>query len=335
MSSKQKSKIGKAVIKPVSLGGDLMNIAVIGLGGVGGYFGAKLCRQAESSDDKVHFIARGAHLAAIVENGLRVKTSEEGEWVCRPTSASLNIEALFDMDLILVCVKSYDLEDVARRLQTVVRPDTIILPLLNGVDIYERMQRVLTTGIIYPACVFVGTHIESPGVISQNGGARKIQFGAHPLQSKPVPSFIPELFHRAQINFEHVNDPMPSIWSKFVFIAAYGIVTAAYDKPLDEIVSAKPLSDKVRSIMKEVAALAKAQGVILSGDVVELSFQKGADFAPGTKTSLQRDVEKPNAKDERDLFGGTILRMGKALGIPSPVTEEVWSVLEQRKPSAR
>ena len=144
-----------------------MNISIIGTGGVGGYFGGKLCKHAGDYQGAVHFIARGDHLKAIKRDGLFVKTSGEGEWLCRPATATDTIDDLPLLDVCLVCVKSYDLHDVLYRLCDRIHDDTLILPLLNGIDIYQRIRESITNACVFPACVYVGTHIEAPGRVTQ------------------------------------------------------------------------------------------------------------------------------------------------------------------------
>jgi 2-dehydropantoate 2-reductase len=306
-----------------------MNIAVIGVGGVGGYFGGKLCR---GGGERVHFIARGAHLEAIRVNGLRVKTAAEGEWVCRPDSISDKIESLSPPEAALVCVKSYDLEDAVRRLAGVVTERTVIIPLLNGIDVPERIRRVLAKGVVCPACVFVGTHIESPGVIAQGGGAARVLLGPDPLAPSARPDALLRAFDRAGINHEWLADATPAVWGKFVFIAAFGLVTAAFDATLGEVMESGELSSQALAVMGEIEGLARAKGVALPKTIAAESLRRAEEFPPEAKTSFQRDVEQAGKPDERDLFSGTILRLGRKLGIETPATRELSEMIERRKP---
>ncbi|WP_242861406.1 ketopantoate reductase family protein [Cellulosilyticum ruminicola] len=148
-----------------------MNIAFIGIGGVGGYFGGKLSQVTDKETRKLYFIARGNHLKAIQEKGLLLKTNKEGDFKCAPYLATDHIDELPMLDLCFICVKGYDLANVLVQLKNKVNENTIIIPLLNGVDIYSRIRNVIQTGTVFPACVYVGTHIKEPGVVEQNGGA--------------------------------------------------------------------------------------------------------------------------------------------------------------------
>lgn len=309
-----------------------MNIGIIGVGGVGGYFGGKICQSAAVLKAKVYFVARGGHLEEIRKNGLRVKTALEGEWISRPTLATDDIEELPELDVCLICAKSYDLKAVVARLQSKVSDTALILPLLNGIDIYDRIRESIGAGTVLPACAYVGTHVETYGKVTQNGGARKILFGKDPQKDIPAPGPLFELFDASRIKYEWFDDVYPEIWAKYVFIAAFGLVTAGFDKTLGQIMESIELSDYALSIMGEIVAISRKKGIGLQETIITDSYEKGHDFPYETKTSFQRDFERSDKPDERDLFGGTILRLGERFGVGTPFTREVWDILNNRKP---
>ncbi len=309
-----------------------MNIGVIGIGGVGGYFGGKLCRLAAAPETSVFFVARGQHLDEIRKNGLTLQTAAEGTWVCRPTLATDSIEDLPPLDVCLLCVKSYDLESAVRRLQPKIREAALVVSPLNGVDIYERIRVNLRQATVFPACVYIGTHIEAPGKVTQEGGACKILLGRDPGAAGVVPQALFDLFVKSNIQYAWFDDAAPEIWTKFIFIAAFGLVTATFDKTLGQVMEPGPLSQYVLAVMGEIAALARKKHIDLPETIVPDTFQKGRGFPYETKTSFQRDFERPGKPDERDLFGGTILRLGKQLGVETPATLELWEKLNARKP---
>jgi 2-dehydropantoate 2-reductase len=308
------------------------NIGIIGTGAVGGYYGSKLCRLMPTQGVSVYFIARGQHLEAIRQNGLSVKTAEEGTWICHPTLATDDFAELPVLDLCLVCVKAYDLQDVSRKLRQCVSEATAIIPLLNGVDIYERMREELDTARIFPGCTYIGAHIAGPGEIAQRGGDCRILFGRDPQAPQSKPDFVFELFDQSDIGFEWLEDIAAALWRKYIFIASLGLVQTAFDKTLGQVMETPQLSDCVRAVMGEITALAGKKGVNLPADIVNQSYERGRNFAYKTKTSLQRDFEQAGKPDERDLLAGTILRLGPQLGIETPATQELWRLLEQRKP---
>ena len=301
-------------------------LCVFGVGGVGGYFGGRLAWWLASQTSpawQVHFVARGAHLAAIESSGLILNTPE-ARLVCTPTSAS---EAMQDMpapDVVLVCVKSYDLDEALRQVAGHCHPDTVVIPLLNGVDIHARIRAHIPKARVLPACVFVGTHLDRPGEVSQRGGDGVILVGS----DADHPGFVPEdflaLLADARVQYRWCDDARPAVWEKFVFIAAFGLVTAASRKGLGEVLGDARLLADVLGIMDEVVALAEREGVALDPQVISNAMARASGFPFETRTSFQRDVEA-GGPNEGDLFGGTILRLGERLGVPTPTTDRVYA----------
>jgi 2-dehydropantoate 2-reductase len=307
-------------------------IGVIGVGGVGGYYGSKLCRLISEQGHRVYFIARGPHLAAIRQDGISIRTAAEGDWHRRPTLATDDFRDLPVLDACLVCVKSYDLQKIARQLRPRLSGDTVIVPLLNGIDIGDRMRRELDSAHIYPASTYIGVHISAPGKIYQQGGDCKILMGSDARSADAPPYFLFELFKQCGILFEWCEDISSVLWRKYMFIAAFGMVMAGFDKTLGQVMETPGLSQYVQAIMEEIASLARNRRIVLPADIAATTYRQGRDFAYEAKTSFQRDYEKADKPDERDLFGDTILRTGKSLGIETPVTRKLRDLLEQRKP---
>ena len=312
-----------------------LKIGVIGVGGVGGYFGSKLCRLISAQGAEVYFVARGEHLDAIRRNGLLVQTAAEGEWTCHPTLATDDFQALPVLDLCLVCVKAYDLQHVARRLRHCVSEATAVIPLLNGIDICERMRKEwkgLDAARIFPACTYIGTHIASPGKIEQRGGDCKIQFGGDPQAPGIRPESVCEVFAQSGIAFEFFDDISSELWRKYIFIASLGMVQASFDKTLGQVMESPELSHYLQSVMEEITTLGRRKRIDLPADIVATNYQRAQSFAYKTKTSFQRDFEEADKPDERDILTGTILRMGIELGIETPVIRELSDRMERRKP---
>jgi len=249
-----------------------------------------------------------------------------------PSMATDDMGELPLPDLCLVCVKGYDLSAALMQMAPVVSEKTVIIPLMNGVDIYDRIRGVIKNAHIFPACVYIGAHIEKPGVVIQRGGRCTIHFGGDPRNGY-MDSRIPALFDRAGIKYDMMDNPYSEIWGKFIFIAAYGLVTAYSGKTIGQVLESQELSGYVRSIMNEVVDIARAGNVQLSAAAAEDSFLKGKAFPYDTKTSLQRDYEVIDKRDERDLFGGTIIRLGRERGIATPVAGFIYTELDKRKPA--
>jgi 2-dehydropantoate 2-reductase len=306
---------------------EIKRIVIYGTGGVGGYYGGKIAEalnKVNPGNREVYFIARGEHLKAIKRNGITVKTPErviQG----KPTGATDNIMEIPAPDLILVCTKSYDLPAAVKAIEPQVKEATVIIPLLNGIDIYERIRQVIKRGIILPACVYLGTHIEKPGLISQSGGNGIILSGKDPHYPLYAAANVKKFFRETGTGFEFNESPYPSIWGKYIFIAAFGLVTAASNKSLGEVITDAELHHTVENVIKEIAAIAGKKGVALAPDIVETTLKKTNNFPPETRTSYQRDIEAGPGPNEGDLYGGTIIREGAALGVPTPVTKAIYA----------
>ena len=315
----------------------IARVLVVGIGGVGGYFGGLLARHytreaggaVETGPVEVDFVARGAHLEAIRQHGLVLNTTGQEGLVCRPAHASEAVEQTEAADLCLICVKGYDLEEVSRRLAASAGERTVFMPLLNGVDIRERIRAHVHTGIVLPSCVYVSASIEMPGVVTQKGMAGVVICGRDPDHPGYDPFPVVDLLSAAGITVRYEEDPYPAIWEKYLFIASFGVVTAWAEQSFGAVLEDAQLKGYVRTIMEEIAAVAGERGIRFPTGIVDSSLEKAENFPYETKTSYQRDVEKAG-RNEGDLFGGTIVRLGRELGVPTPVTERLHGEIEQR-----
>ena len=274
-------------------------------------------------DLKIFFIARGAHLREIQEHGLLLD-SDDGRLVCRPTLATDDFRRLPRLDLCLLCVKSYDLSSALDGLRSKVDKDTMLLPLLNGVEICEQVKEIFGQAAVFPACAYVGTHIERPGKVTQRGGTCAIHFGPDPQHGRAAPALFRWL-EEARINFHWSERPEVEIWTKYVFIAAFGMVTARYDKTMGEVMASDDLARQTAQIMEEIMSIARKRGIQLPRTIVDEALQKASGFPFDAKTSFQRDYVRQDQPDERALFGPAIVRLGKALGVPTPITSRISS----------
>jgi len=303
----------------------------MGVGGVGGYFGGKLAHTFSSNPDSpvdIFFVARGKHLEAITRNGLVLKSPEFGRVTCRPTLATRKMSDLPPIDIFLICVKGYDLTDVTTLIKDYVKENTVILALLNGADIQERIRNKMKTGIILPACVYVSARIEEPGVVVHIGKPGKIIFGKDPDHPDYIPHGIFRVFKESSIDYEWKDDAHPAIWEKYLFIASFGLISARYDRTLGEILEEPSLREEVMGIMNEVHSIALKKNIRLPDGIVDLSLKKAALFPRDTQTSLQRDIQQKKGKSELELFGGTIIDLGEKMGIPTPTTRKIYRELE-------
>lgn len=306
-----------------------MRAAIVGIGGVGGYYGGKLAlHYAGDKEHEIIFIARGEHLAAIKKNGLQVMTVE-GDFTAVPALATDIPRDAGPFDLVLFCVKSYGLEEAARLIKDNVHGQTLIIPLLNGVNMAERLRAVLPKGVLLGGCVYISTRMEGPGAIRQVGGSGQFIFG--PEQGMDTAPFLPveNFLKNAGIKAELVADIRTPLWTKYIFIDPLAGLTAMLGKAFGEILGDEGQKRMLEGLMHEVERIARAQGVQLPVDIVPATVAKAGSFPQGTKTSFQLDYEKGNPA-ELDIFMGYMVAAGKKLGIPLPLHERVYAELSAK-----
>ncbi|MGB6369504.1 MAG: 2-dehydropantoate 2-reductase [Atribacterota bacterium] len=253
--------------------------------------------------------------------------TDKEEFLCYPNIATDNIRHIPTPDLYLLCVKGYDLDNAVASIAKNISANTIVLPLLNGVDIYERIRTNLQKAIVSPACVYVSSSIEKPGTIRQKGPEGHIVFGKDPRYLNYNYEYLVEFFNEMGISNTWHDNPYPAIWKKFVFITALSLMTAYSGKTIGEVLSDDKLKRITENIMKEVILIGKAKNIDFEQDVVEKTIPKAKNFPYETKTSFQRDYEKGNTRNEGDIFGGTLIRLAKEYNISIPTITDVYGEL--------
>ena len=303
----------------------IKNIWICGIGGVGGYFGGKIAYKIsniELDKYKIYFLARGSHLGEINKNGLRLHLADGKKLVCNPTLASGKIDDFPVPDLCLICVKSYDLDDLIIKIKEKLADNTVIIPLMNGIDIYDRIRKNLKKSIVLPSCVYIGSHIEEPGLIIQSGNPGFFYCGLDPKYPNFNPQSILDFFKEMEIIAYWKENSYPAIWEKYLLVASFALVSAYTGQTMGEIIYDDNSRNILKKIMEEIIIIASRKGIKLPDNIMEHTIEFCKDY-PDVKTSYQRDVEK-GKKNEGDLFGGAIIRMGKEFGVPTPTTASIY-----------
>lgn len=306
------------------------NIVIIGLGGVGGYFGFKISQSNElDQQHKVSFVARGKTYDIVKKNGFTLVSQEHPKSITIPNAIYKTISEIKDPDLILICVKEYDLENVCSQLSEVITKKTILLPMMNGADIYDRIQNILPENIILPSCVYVASHIKEKGIVEHKGKPGKLIFGKDPLSANANVSWIIELIEKSKIDYEFKDNSMVDIWTKFIFIASFGLVTAKHNSSIGAVCIDDIQRNEASGIMKEIHQIATKKGIHLGENIIKKTFKKAATFPPQTPTSLQLDVNSGKENNELELFAGAIINYGKILNIRHPFTLKIFNEIKK------
>jgi len=308
---------------------NIKNIVIIGLGGVGGYFGFKICQSNETNKEReISFIARGKTYKIVKEKGLTLLSSEHKKSTTNPDAIYQNISEIQNPDLVLICVKEYDLENVCNQLSNVITKDTILLPMMNGADIYDRIRKVIPNNTILPSCVYVASHIKEKGIIEHKGKAGKLIFGKDPQHTSENIEWIVDLIERSKINFEYKENSLVDIWTKFIFIASFGLVTAKHNSSIGTVCSMELQKEEATKIMDEIKSIADKKGIDLQDNIILKTFEKAATFPPKTPTSLQLDINSGKENNELELFAGAIIKYGKEMNINTAFTESIYQEIK-------
>ncbi len=302
-----------------------MKIAILGAGGVGGYYGGLLARSGQG----VTFLARGAHLAAMRSDGLRVE-SVHGDFLVRPAQATDDPAEVGPVELVLVAVKSYDLEAAAEAARPLVGPGTAVLPLLNGLDAAERLAAVLGDEPVLAGLTHISSSVAAPGVIRQISPVRRITFGERDGDISPRAKRVRDVL--AASGAEVVLTPAVDValWEKFIFIASISGVCCLARQPIGPVLDTAETRQLYVDALREVEAVGRARGIALAPDIVERTLQLTAGFAPETRPSLLVDLEA-GRRLELEAMSGTVVHYGREVGVETPVHGVIYAAL---KPSA-
>ena len=302
-----------------------MRVMVMGAGGVGAYYGAALARRGH----QVAFVARGAHLAAMRQNGLIVHTGGE-TFALQPVSA-LATPAEHDgpVDLVLFTVKGYDVATAAEALRPVMGPATAVLTLLNGIDSADQLAAALGPEHVLAGTTLILTSVTAPGVVDQTSPFRRITFGDLIGGITPRVELIADALHEAGVDVTRSADPMAGVWTKFIMQAPHATMTTACDSALGPIRTTDEGSALYRVLIEEVVNVGRAAGIALPADAVERTVALIRDFPAEARTSMQRDFDA-RRRTELDQLPGAVVRRGRALSVPTPAFAALYAVLRVR-----
>ena len=302
-------------------------IAIAGLGGVGGYYGGLLAAHCAANQDiEVYFVARGAHLKKIQEQGLKVIT-ETGSFVAHPTLATDNVEEIGTVDYLIMCTKSYDLNETVEQMKPCIGSETVILPLLNGADISERIRALLPSTEVWQGCVYIVGRLNEPGVVESSGGLHDLFFGYEQNAGSERLLFMEKLMKEAGIKAHLSKNIRSVIWRKFIFISTTASLTSCYNVGFRDVLADEKLRPITMAFMKEVAAVAAAEGVEFEQDIIETTVRHIERLPFGTTSSMHSDF-KAGRNTELDTLTRIVIELGRKHGISTPTYEMIYNQLK-------
>jgi len=299
-----------------------MRVAAMAAGAVGGYFGA---RMAAAGHD-VFFIARGANLAAMKANGLRLE-SVHGDLHLPKPNVTDDPKSVGPVDIVLFAVKLWDTETAAAQARPLVGANTRVITLQNGVDSVERIAPVLGAEQTAGGAAYIATVIASPGVIKHTSHFAKMRFGRSDKKPDATLQAFADAGKAAKIDVDISVDINVELWEKFIFLTAMSGSTASMRSPIGVIRADPELRAFFRALMQEAYDVGRAKGVALAPDFVEGRMKFLDTIEPGMKASMAHDLERGN-RIELDWLAGKVRSLGRALNIPTPASDAVYTVLK-------
>jgi 2-dehydropantoate 2-reductase len=296
-------------------------IGILGLGGVGGYFGGLLAKAYFESDIiEIVFIARGETQKAIAQNGLKI-IDNTTEMIVFPTLVSNNPDEIGELDYLICATKTYDIETSFESIKNCIAKNTIILPLYNGVDATERIQIEFPENVILQGCVYIVSMIESPGVIKKIGPYEKLFFGSKDGPFSKL-NELQSIFKNAGIDSYLVANIEETVWEKFIFISALASATSYLNQNIGEILNNLENKALYISLLNEITAVAFAKGLTLPIDIVAQTIIKLEKSPQDSTSSMHRDLLVGH-KTELNSLTEYVVKQGLKYGVATPFYQKI------------
>lgn len=305
-------------------------IAVVGIGGVGGYLAGMMARVLPH----VTVVARGERGESIRQNGLVLHSGYHGEIVARPESVISDASELSDPDYIFICVKNYSLEEVCRQLCDVVTDDTVLIPVMNGVDKAKRLRSLLGKGTVVDSLIYTVSFSNADYSITQQGDFTNMRIGishASHLEAEKVQE-VADVLEAADVDCEVAEDIEREVWRKYMLNCAYNVMTSYYECTIGDIQDDPQKVQEYRQLAQEAYHVAVAEGVSVLPEHVEVIMENFHSLSKSATSSLQRDIGA-GKQSELETFSGYIVREGERLGVDIRLSRKMYEGLKKKSNS--
>ncbi len=306
-------------------------IAVIGVGGVGGFLTGMLVQKFPH----VTVVAREERGRSIRERGLVLHSEYKGEKTGRPEYVTEAVRLLGPQDYIFICVKNYSLEEVCRDLagSGAVTDETVIIPVMNGVDAGGRVRELLRNAVVVDSLIYIVSFARPDYSIEQQGKFADLRIGirnADAGQQEKVAE-VSRILSEADVDHETAADIRCEIWKKYILNCAYNVETAYYDNTIGQLRGDPKKAKQYEQLVREACAVARAEGIGVPEDHADTVIRKFYnDYGDDATSSLQRDV-RAGRQSELETFSGYLVREAKRLGVPVPVSERMYAGLKEKE----
>ncbi|CAH0335742.1 2-dehydropantoate 2-reductase [Flavobacterium sp. CECT 9288] len=296
-------------------------IGILGIGGVGGYFGGLLAKAYVDSDTiEIVFIARGDTQKFIAQNGLKIVT-DTTESIVFPKLISNNPSEIETLDVLICATKTYDIENSLMSIKDCITSDTMILPLYNGVDATERIQTLFPENTILQACVYIVSMITAPGNIKKIGSYEKLFFGSTTVPISKLET-LQSIFTNAKIESYLVENIKETVWEKFIFISALASATSYLNQNIGGILNNHRNKELYNALLKEISAVALAKGIKLPNDIIAQTITKLEKSPQDNTSSMHRDFLAGNTTEVKSLTE-YVVNEGLKYGVLTPKYQQI------------
>ena len=288
----------------------MIKIGIVGVGGVGGYIGAKLVQKGLA---QVTFFARGEHFRVIKKDGLKIIDTDEEFTIKSKNLIDTNNDKRDEVfDIIFVCVKSYSFEKIAPMISLHVNKNSLIIPLSNGVNHKAELSKYIGKGTVLDGCVYVLSNIKEYGVIEKKASVFYLVFGDYKNRFGPKLQQLADILNKSGLKSKLSQHVEFDCWVKYLLISSFATMTSYYDKPLGYI--AKEKMSELKEILDEIKSVANAMGVNITEKEIEKTIKQIQNAPYDSKTSMQIDFENSH-KTELESLTGYIVKNAQSLGL--------------------
>jgi 2-dehydropantoate 2-reductase len=299
-----------------------MRIAVVGAGGVGGGFGAALAKAGAD----VTFIARGAHLAAMKKEGLKVQGGR-GETHLVPTNATDDPAEVGPVDIVLFCVKLWDVESAGERIKPLIARGTAVIPLQNGIDAHERLLPIVGREALMCGVAQISASITAPGVITQIGTFMRMIFGELDGKRSKRAEDLLAVCQKASFDVTLSEAILTDLWMKFILLATNASITAATRQPIGKLREDPDIRPVMIASFRETFEVGRAKGIALPADGLDRILDFVGHAPPAMKASMALDLDRGN-RLELPWLGGKVVALGRELKVPTPTHDVLYALLK-------
>lgn len=302
-----------------------MKVAVVGIGGVGGYLAGML----GGADVELTLVARGERKKSIEENGLVLHSENNGERVVKPVRVTEAAE-LGEQDIIFLCVKTYSIDAVCDEIRHAVTDDTIVVPVMNGVDTADRVAKTLGVGKVIGSVIYIVTFANADYSITQQGKFATVKFGVKDKALDADARKVKSILKEAGVDHVYAPDIEAEIWKKYMLNCAYNVASACYDNTMGQLKEDKTKAAEYEALVWEAYNVATAKGVALKKSDAEETIRKFyEDYDYGLTSSLQRDLNA-GRQSEYEIFAEYLVKAAGEAGVEVPVTAKMAAGIRSR-----